>query len=523
MTFLLALFNRNWTRIPMSPPNATGAAQVHAIITGASDAKPEPPRPLMRELPPADPFPIEALGDVLADAARAIHDRIQAPIAICGQSVLAAATLAVQGFANVELPMQHSKPLSSFFVSVAATGERKSAVDQEALWPVRKREAALRESYDAERLSYENDNEAWKKARDAAIKSKGVKGNRVQMKTALDALGPAPLRPLEPMLTFEEPTFEGLCKLLTVGWPSVGIFAPEGGQFIGGHGMSDDAKLRTAAGLSAVWDGAPIKRVRAQDGFTVLPGRRVAVHLMAQPDVAAIWLNDRLLAEQGLLSRVLVTAPGLASGTRMWKEPSADSDAAIKHYGARLLDIFERPLPLQPGTRNELAPRTLPLSSSARRLWTAFYDHVEIRAGADGELEPIRGLANKLPEHAARIAGVLTLVRNIEAGTIECAMEAGIALAQHYAAEALRLFGASRINPGLKEAQQLLCWLQVIWREPRVSLPNIYQRGPNSIRDKARAQRAASILEDHGWLVADPRGGEIEGAFRREVWNIVRE
>ena len=50
----------------------------------------EPPRPLMRELPPADPFPVDALGEVLAPAARAIHDRVQAPLAICGQSLLAA-------------------------------------------------------------------------------------------------------------------------------------------------------------------------------------------------------------------------------------------------------------------------------------------------------------------------------------------------------------------------------------------------------------------------------------------------
>ena len=89
------------------------------------------------------PFPVDALGTVLAPAARAIHDRVRAPLAICGQSVLAAATLAVQGHANIELPMGHAKPLSGYFVSVAATGERKSAVDQEALWPVRKREAGV--------------------------------------------------------------------------------------------------------------------------------------------------------------------------------------------------------------------------------------------------------------------------------------------------------------------------------------------------------------------------------------------
>ena len=108
-----------------------------------------------------------------------------------------------------------------------------------------------------------------------------------------------------------------------IGQPSLGIFASEGGQFIGGHGMSDEAKLRTAAGLSAAWDGEAMKRVRVE-GSTVLPGRRLTMHLMAQPDVASAMLNDPLLASQGLLSRVLTTAPDAASGTRMWREPSPD-------------------------------------------------------------------------------------------------------------------------------------------------------------------------------------------------------
>ena len=67
-------------------------------------------------------------------------------------SVLAAATLWVQGHANVWLANGARKPLSSFFVSVAATGERKNAVDQEALAPVRMRQAALREAHAIECL-----------------------------------------------------------------------------------------------------------------------------------------------------------------------------------------------------------------------------------------------------------------------------------------------------------------------------------------------------------------------------------
>ena len=58
-----------------------------AIVEQAEEMRAEPPRPLTRPMPPADAFPVDALGDVLGAAARAIHDRVQAPLAICSQSV----------------------------------------------------------------------------------------------------------------------------------------------------------------------------------------------------------------------------------------------------------------------------------------------------------------------------------------------------------------------------------------------------------------------------------------------------
>lgn len=61
-------------------------------------------------IPPADPFPIDALGDVLGAAAKGINDRVQAPMAMCGQSILGAATLAAQGHADVELPSDGDRP-----------------------------------------------------------------------------------------------------------------------------------------------------------------------------------------------------------------------------------------------------------------------------------------------------------------------------------------------------------------------------------------------------------------------------
>jgi hypothetical protein len=157
------------------------------------------------------------------------------------------------------------------------------------------------------------------------------------------------------------------------------------------------------------WDGGPIKRVRSKE-VTILPGRRLSMHLMAQPDVASMMLNDPLLMGQGILARFLLTAPESTSGHRPWHEPSDKSEKAMKRYGARLLDILELPLPVLPDGQT-LSPRAVPLSPVARRLWIAFYNHIETRVASGGELEPVRGLANKLPEHAARLATTITLVQ----------------------------------------------------------------------------------------------------------------
>ena len=302
----------------------------------------------------------------------------------------------------------------------------------------------------------------------------------------------------------------------------MGIFSGEGGQFLGGHAMSADNRLKTAAAMSGLWDGEPIRRVRQGDGSMILPGRRVSMHLMLQPGVSANLLSDRALADQGLLSRCLLVAPNSTAGTRYWQEPSADGGMALKRFGARILSILEEKPPMVEGKENELDPRVLPLSSEARETWICYADHVESELGPDGGRRSIAGLANKLPEHAARLAAVLALVEDLTCAEVSGDhMTRGVSLAEHYTSEALRLFEASRIDHDLELARQLLDWLRA-WKEDLVSLPDMYQRGLNAVADARTARKLAGILEDHGWLVAVKGGGVVKGQRRKEVWRIVR-
>jgi hypothetical protein len=436
---------------------------------------------------------------------------------MCGQSVLAAATLAVQPHADVLLPTGQRRPISNLFLTVAASGERKSTTDTEALGSIRRRETELRETFDSEMSAYRNDNAAWERMHQEICKKKK---DRATLRSGLDELGPAPPRPLDPVLICSDPTFEGLCLLLRTGQPSIGVFTAEGGQFIGGHAMKDDAKLRTAAGLSTIWDGEPIKRVRAGDGTVVLPGRRVSMHLMAQPDVAAMMLADPVLIDQGLLSRCLIAAPEPTSGFRPWRDPCPEGDAAISRYDQQLLRILKRPLPLVSGKANELDPRVLRLSESGRAIWIAFYNVMELQLKPNGALTSIRGLANKLAEHAARIAAVLTLFDDIEAEEIPPHhMANGTKLAQYYAAEAIRLFEVGRTDPDLKLAQQLLDWMHKSGAA-QFSLPDIYQRGPRPIRNANTARRLVGILVTHRHLEEVQNGVDLNGVRRNVAWRL---
>jgi hypothetical protein len=159
----------------------------------------------------------------------------------------------------------------------------------------------------------------------------------------------------------------------------------------------------------------------------------------------------------------------------------------------------------------------------ARKRWISFHNHVEGHLKEEGgDLWPIRGFANKMPEHAARLAAALTLVTNLDAGAIDDAsMERGVRLAEHYACEALRLFEAALANPDLVMAQRLLDWLRQ-WPEAAISLREIYRVGPNSIRDKATASKMAAILEAHGWLEPIPGGAIVADRRCRQAWRIVK-
>ena len=483
--------------------------------------KAEGPQPLLREIPQGEAYPVQSLGP-LAGAVQAVRGVTQAPVAIPAASALAVASLMVQGFADVET-LGGTRPTALYVLTIARSGERKSACDAPLMAELRAFEKEQARLARDEIVSWQNAQALWKGERDRILgdakRGKGEK--RTAAQADLAKLGAEPAAPPSTDRTVTEPTFEGLTKLFSTGQPSLGLFSDEGGQFLGGFAMSSDNRQKTLAALNDLWQGNPIRRTRAGEGHVTLYGRRLAVHLMVQPGVARDFMADPMAADTGFLPRFLICEPASTIGTRLQSLTLYD-DLPLQDFATRMRAILETPLPMDADTR-ELQPRVLPLSNAARALLVGFSDAIEAAQKLGGNLVHITGYASKAAEQAARIAGVLTLWADLHAPEVTAKdMANAIGLADFYLTEALRLADAAQVSAEIDKAEALRKWLLTGWAERQVLVRDVVQFGPGALRETPKARAALGALEKHGWIVPLDPGTVVRGASRKEAWHIVR-
>jgi hypothetical protein len=470
-------------------------------------------QPLRRKALPAEAYPINALGVKLTAAVKATQSVIQAPFALCAQSFLAGAAVGAQGVANLELHGS-TLPLSEFFLTIAESGERKSAVDTVAKQPHNDWQREEYQHYEEAIKKYLDEKAIYDRERMAILNNK--EGDKAEQLAALKE----PIPPRVPLLFTEEPTFEGIYKQLYTGIPSIGIFSDEGGRMFGGHAMNAENRLKTIASFSKLWDGKFIDRVRAGDGASLLYNRRCSIHLMAQPGAAETFLNDGVSSDQGILSRFLIVRPESTKGTRLYNATDLRNSPALSAYN-RTIDRLLRSCQWDRKT-GELEFNVIRLSPDAMRLWTSYHDHIERQQTVDGAYRQITGLASKAAEHMARLAAIVQLTDDPNAKTLEVNyIEYAIQLMDYYLAEAIRIQQMAMESKDILEAEKLLEWFKA--EKLRVIYPvKVYQLGPGSIRNKAKALPILRLLEDHGYLspIAEDQAPVIDGAVRRQSWRI---
>ncbi|MGF6332780.1 hypothetical protein ABH909_005658 [Pseudomonas sp. BS3782 TE3695] len=453
---------------------------------------PRPPRPLIESNSVAGPYPIQALGGILGPAVERMAEVIGVPQALAAQSVLSASALATQGHAGLQLDGRNY-PLSLYLITVAASGDRKTAADRCALLPARQWEREQWQRY-REQL-----------ARCRAAQRQAQRINPAEPDPKINV--PLEAEPSAPRLITTDPTIEALIKGLCHDLPSMGLFCDEGGQFLGSSTMSRDNRLKAVTTLSSLWDGSPIDRARSMVGESLRAyDRRLSLHLMLQPYLAMQLLSDPLLQGQGILGRCLMTWPTSLAGQRSYQSVDLSKDAALKSYHHRLFALFHQSWSLSPDGALQLSPLTL--SPLARRRWIDLHDAIEAQLGEFGELANVRPSGSKAADNLLRIAGILAMVEESSVVEVDHIQRAS-ALVGYYLTEIQRLTEQEPVCRVKEEADRLLRWLQVKdWK--RFSIRDLNRNGPRFARKSSRhATKLLVELIDHQWLITDGHTFEV--------------
>ena len=481
--------------------------------------KNEAPEPLLRQRDLGLALPEDHLG-ALREATEAIAFLTDAPIEIAFQSVLAMASLATQTIRDVET-LAGSAPLSLFLLTIASSGERKSSCDKLASKPIQDWEEAQAPAYEDARRAYEFELSIYENMKRQALKAQTGEGCVVE-----NAAPQSPVPPVVPRKLLPDITFEGVLRHFEDGDPSIGIFADEGGQFFGGHGMGKDNQLKTAAGLSKLWDAAPLNRTRAGSPQITYRRRRGALHLMIQPGIAESVLRNDVLRDQGLLSRMLIAWPQSRIGKRLivisddYLEKKRLAENKLTKYHNQLASLLRRSK--DTGANHlELEPRVLPLDPDAKALLIRFANKVEAQQLPNQSLSHITGFASKAAEQAVRIAGVLAVFSDPDAESVSIRdVACGIKLASWYIAEAQRLLDAGPVDRSLELAQELLNWLKARYPVEPFDKRTIVRFGPTATRDTKTVKRLLCILAEHRHICELPVGTVINGHETREAWGL---
>ena len=423
--------------------------------------------PLVQTESQAGAFPFRALGPTLGEAAQAIAQDVQAPDALAGGSVLAAASLAVSPLSNVYMPHGQRAPLSLFIITGAASGDRKSATDAVACYAIDERRKQQARNHIKATQKWEREN------------AERPKAERIAPPTAQ-------------VLTTSNATVEGLTKQLK-NQSSVGVFSAEGGEMLGGHSMRDERRMSGLSFYLKAWGAESLDSLRGGDGLTVLLGRRVALHVLVQPVILAQLLADPMAQGQGLLARCLIAQPDTLAGSRLFRDCNPLENPAVVRFNNRIRELLEQePRVWEEGDGFELRPTDLHMTPSARAAWIKFFDQVEQAQRPGGELVDARPFASKAAEHAARIAGVIAVVEGrSNIGDVE--MMGGIEAAGFYLREHLRLTGAGRCDQRNAQLRMLFDWMAEVG--PFVITANVLQRSPRQIR-KLKAEGIKDLLRE---------------------------
>ncbi len=393
------------------------------------------------------------------------------------------------------------EPLNVCCATIAAPGERKSAVQATMVRPVLNVEARLAAAGAADRLEAETRKQVATKAAErqrqaaATAMANGQPGDSMADAISAALLADAIDVPAIPRLVADDITPEAAASLLADQGGRLAIISAEGGIFdiiAGGYNKGNPNLDLWLKGHS----GDVLKVDRKGRPLEFVPRPTLTLGLMIQPAVLSAIAGNQQFRGRGFLARMLYAYPESKVGHREIGSPPIKAE--IEQAYEATIDNLASGMAGWVGD-----PAVLTLTEEARQAIQAIEAEVEPTLAGDGELATLADWGGKYVGLIARIAGSLHLAehgsngarRSVEAPTIHAAKRLG----EYFKACAIKAFDEMGTDRRTSDAIYLLARIQSLAKD-EVSEREI-QRAAKRFHTKAELMPVLNQLVDHGWLI----------------------
>ena len=434
------------------PPPPTAPPQVN---TTPQAPKFQPFSPLQMEANQLPSFPLEALPQVIHDYIAALSVHTQTSVDMAASIALGALAVCVQGKYVVEGKAGYTEPLSLYVVVIASPGERKSAVMQEVVGPIRRYEKLMNERLEPElRENRTKRKELQRQISRLEKRLERTEDNEMELELRHCEYQLEDFPELKPVRYYaDDCTPEALTSLLCANNGIFSVLSSEGGIFdilAGRYNRKPNLETWLKGHC-----GDEIRVDRRGREPEYIPRPTLSAVLTVQPSVLSEIMGNDTMEGRGLLARFLYCSPPSLIGKRSFLTPPIPEGTAAS-YELLLHQLMELPCCE--------SPALLRLSSEAQRSFSDFFLDHERYLNQGGRA--ISDWAAKYTGAVLRIAGLLHLAQGNSTLEISCnTLRSAITIGRYFLNHAEFAYTQIAADLSIQQAQLVIAKLKELGKD----------------------------------------------------------
>lgn len=436
---------------------------------------------------------LDLLPELIRQSVVEVAIATQAPIPMIVAAALAAAATSTQHRFDVEIKPGFVRPLTLYLLTVAAPGERKSAVQRTIFQPFHELQHIFNERVKQSQSEHEAKLAVWElKKRNLEAMYKRATRKEHPTDELVEKYGRliSEKPTVEPVrkLIYVDTTIQALIAGLANNGRSAALVNDEFGQFINGPMASHLPQI------NSIWDGSVTVTDRKTEGSSTLVDPRLTILFQTQPSVLEQFLKKRWdeVRGNGWMARFLITLTYSTQGGRI-ESGSNISPIALEKFKERVYTLVNR----------TGEPQVLRFSPDAQLAWQGWANAFEQNIQPGGSYANAPDFASKAAEQVARMAGVLhafTEDENLEIS--QATVNAAGNIIHWYGQQYVQLINQRSTEIDIEQdAMDLDLWIrsQLLRRGWQyMDVPTLLQYGPNRLRTKNKLDLVLEYLQMTG-------------------------